>query len=282
MPPRAGTSYPDTWRIPDLSEPRYSQSLERGLAILECFTPETPVLGIADIATRLGMSRSTTHRYVSTLLALGYLRQGARRKYRLGLRVTELGMAALNSTSLREHAHADLGELAHRSGYATSVAVLEEDEIVYVERVQGFRRRQNVPGPDVATGSRLPAYCTALGKALLAYLPDDMRRKALSHIELKRQGPNTIVSKSMLRDELAQILEEGLAVEDEELVGGRVAIAAPVFDEAGEIVAAIDLTAATPAIAVEELAGALGPHLISTADRISSRLGNRRESEGRD
>ncbi len=282
MPPRAGTSYPDTWRIPDLSEPRYSQSLERGLAILECFTPETPVLGIADIATQLGMSRSTTHRYVTTLLALGYLGQGARRKYRLGLRVTALGMAALNETSLRDHAHADLAELAHRAGYATSIAVLDDDEVLYVDHVHGFRRRQPVPGPAAKAGLRLPAYCTALGKVLLAHLPDYERREVLARMELGRQGPNAISSKSSLREELAQILEEGLAVEDEELVQGRVAIAAPVFDEAGEIAAAIDLTAGAEGIAVEELADALGPHLVSTADRISSRLGNRRESEGRD
>jgi IclR family pca regulon transcriptional regulator len=283
MPTRAGSSYPDTWRIPDLSEPRYSQSLERGLAILECFTPETPVLGIADIAAQLGMSRSTTHRYVTTLLALGYLRQGARRKYRLGLLVTELGMSALNETSLREHAHADLGELAHRSGYAASIAVLEGDEILCVDWVQGFRRRERVPGPVVKAGVRLPAYCTALGKVLLANLPEYERREAMSRSDLKLYGPNTIVSKSVLRDELTQVLEEGLAVEDEELVEGRVAIAAPVFDDSGEIAAAVDLTASTPAIAVEELADALGPHLISTADRISSRLGARRESEaGRD
>jgi IclR family pca regulon transcriptional regulator len=274
-------AYPDTWRIPDLSEPRYSQSLERGLAILECFTPETPVLGIADIATQLGMSRSTTHRYVTTLLALGYIRQGAKRKYRLGLRVTELGMSALNETSLREHAHADLAELAHRSGYATGIAVLENGEIVCVDRVQGFRRRQRVLGPEVKAGLKLPAYCTALGKVLLAHLPDYELREAVSRMELKRMGPNTIVSRGVLRDELAQIVEEGLAVEDQELASGRVAIAAPVFDEAGEIAAAIDLTAGAETIAVEELANALGPHLISTADRISSRLGNRRESEGR-
>jgi IclR family pca regulon transcriptional regulator len=282
MPPRAGTSYPDTWRIPDLSEPRYSQSLERGLAILECFTPDTPVLGIADIAERLGMSRSTTHRYVTTLLALHYLEQGARRKYRLGLHVTDLGMAALNETGLREHAHADLAELAQRSGYATSIAVLEGDEIVYVDHVQGFRRRREVPGPDAKAGSRLPTYCTALGKALLAHLPDSQRREALTHLELKRRGPNTIASKSALREELTQILAEGLAVEDEELASGRVAIAAPVFDQSGEIAAAIDLTADAAGVAIEELASALGPHLISTADRISSRLGNRRESEARD
>ncbi len=95
----AGEQEP-AWSIPSLREPRYSQSLERGLAILGCFTPKRPVLGIADIADELGMSRSTTHRYVITLVALGYLEQGASRKYRLGLRVTDLGMSALNSTGL--------------------------------------------------------------------------------------------------------------------------------------------------------------------------------------
>jgi IclR family transcriptional regulator, pca regulon regulatory protein len=104
--PKPATATQDpAWSIPSLREPRYSQSLERGLAILSCFTPKRPVLGIADIADELGMSRSTTHRYVITLLALGYLEQGASRKYRLGLRVTDLGMSAMNSTGLSEHAH---------------------------------------------------------------------------------------------------------------------------------------------------------------------------------
>jgi IclR family transcriptional regulator, pca regulon regulatory protein len=279
MPPRVASRYPDTWRIPDLSEPRYSQSLERGLAILECFTPDDPVLGIADIADRLGMSRSTTHRYVTTLVALGYLEQGARRKYRLGLRVTDLGMSALNATGLREQAHADLAELSHRAGYTTCLATLDGEEIVYIDRVQGFRRRATVAGPELAAGSRLPAYCTALGKILLAYLPEQERRGLLANLDLKRQGPNTITSKSALGEELEQISEEGFAVEDQELADGRIAIGAPVLNEASEIVAAIDMSAQTPGIALEELAGALGPHLISTADRISARLGYRRESE---
>jgi IclR family pca regulon transcriptional regulator len=111
------------WTVPSLREPRYSQSLERGLAILACFTPDRPVLGIADIADSLGMSRSTTHRYVITLVALGYLEQGASRKYRLGLHVTDLGMSALNSTSLREHAQPYLDELRRRTGYTINVAV---------------------------------------------------------------------------------------------------------------------------------------------------------------
>jgi IclR family pca regulon transcriptional regulator len=279
MSPRIGSNYPENWRIPDLSDPRYSQSLERGLAILESFAPGQPVLGIADIADQLGMSRSTTHRYVTTLVALGCLKQGARRKYRLGLGVAALGLSALNATSLFAHAHADLAELSHRSGYTTSLATLDGEEIVYVDRVQGIRRRQGAVDPDLGPGSRLPAYCTALGKVLLAYLPEHERRELLSAVELKRMGPNTITSKTGLREELTQISDEGLAVEDEELASGRVAIAAPVLNEAGEIAAAIDMTARAPGIAVEELAGALGPHLVSTADRISARLGYRRESE---
>src|ERR1700728_4827592 len=109
------------WSIPSLREPRYSQSLKRGLAILGCFTPERPVLGIADIADDLGMSRSTTHRYVITLVALGYLEQGASRKYRLGLHGTDLGLAALNSTVLREPAHQDLEELRSETACTASL-----------------------------------------------------------------------------------------------------------------------------------------------------------------
>lgn len=279
MPPRVASRYPDTWRIPDLSEPRYSQSLERGLAILECFSPEDRVLGIADIAERLGMSRSTTHRYVSTLVVLGYLEQGARRKYRLGLHVTDLGLSSLNATELRQHAHADLAELSHRAGYMTCLATLDRGEIVYADRVQGFRRRPTVAGPDIAIGARLPAYCTALGKTLLAHLPDAERREQLSGLDLKRLSVNTITSKTALQDELEQILEEGFAIEDQELAEGRIAIAAPVLNASGEIVAAIDMSAQTPGIALEELASALGPHLVSIADRISARLGYRHESE---
>src|ERR1017187_10222633 len=132
-----------TWSVPSLREPRYSQSLERGLAILSCFTPKRPVLGIADIADDLGMSRSTTHRYVITLLALGFLEQGASRKYRLGLRVTDLGMSALNSIGLREHAHPYLEELRQRTSYTANLAVLDGAEILYVDRARSFRRGQN-------------------------------------------------------------------------------------------------------------------------------------------
>jgi IclR family pca regulon transcriptional regulator len=267
------------WSIPSLREPRFSQSLERGLAILGCFTPSRPVLGIADIADELGMSRSTTHRYVITLVALGYLEQGASRKYRLGLRVTDLGMSALNSTGLREHAHPYLEELRQRTSYTSSLAVLEGTDILYVDRVRTFRRGEHKAALDIHPGSRLPAYCTAIGKLLLANLPEAEQRDLLAEMKLTKRGPNTITSKKALREELDEIGEDGFAVSDQELDADLYAIAAPVRNEANEVVAGVSLAAHSAMISLEEMVDALGPHLVSTADRISARLGYRRADE---
>jgi IclR family pca regulon transcriptional regulator len=267
------------WSIPSLREPRYSQSLERGLAILGCFTPSRPVLGIADIADDLGMSRSTTHRYVITLVALGYLEQGASRKYRLGLRVTDLGMSALNSTGLREHAHPYLEELRQRTSYTVSLGVLDATDVLYVDRVRSYRRGQGAIDLNLHPGSRLPAYCTAMGKLLLANLPESEQRDLIAAMKLTKRGPNTITSKKALREELDEIHAAGFAVNDQELAADLFSIAAPVRNEAREVVAAVNLTAHSSMISLEEMVDALGPHLVSTADRISARLGYRRDDE---
>lgn len=265
--------------VPRLREPRYSQSLERGLSVLGCFTPERPVLGIADIAEELGMSRSTTHRYVITLLALGYLEQVASRKYRLGLRVTDLGMSALSSTALREHAHPYLEDLRWQTSYTVNLAVLDGTEILYVDRVRSVRRGQNQIDLGLAVGSRLPAYCTSMGKVLLAYMSDHDRQDAVSDLTLAKRGPNTIMSKNALRVELEQIREEGFAVNDQELAEGLHSIAVPVRAGSHEVVAALNMAAHTSMISLPEMVGALVPHVLATADRISARLGYRRSDE---
>jgi IclR family pca regulon transcriptional regulator len=269
------------WRepVPHLLEPRYSQSLERGLAILECFTPERPVWGIADLAEELGMSRSTTHRYVLTLSALGHLVQGSRRKYRLGMAVTELGMSALSATGLREHARAPLRELSGRAPYALAIGVLDGPELVYLDRIRATRRGQRPIDLDLSAGSRLPPHCCAMGRLLLASLPEAERRRLLAELTLEPRGPRTTMSKHALRSELARIRDEALVVSEEELAPGLYEIAAPVRTETREVIASVSMQGHSSMISLEQLVERLGPHLISTADRISARVGYRRDDE---
>lgn len=111
--------------VPRLREARYSQSMERGLAVLGCFTAEYPVRGIADLAERFGMQCSMTRRYVLTLSVLGYLVQGARHKHQLEMAVSELGMATLGAMSICEHAHPYLFELNRRTFFSVALAVLD-------------------------------------------------------------------------------------------------------------------------------------------------------------
>jgi IclR family transcriptional regulator, pca regulon regulatory protein len=267
------------WSTSSLREPRYSQSLERGLAILSAFTPKRAVLGIADIADTLGMNRSTTHRYVVTLCALGYLEQDASRKYRLGLRVTDLGMAALQSTGLREHARPYLQELRQRTSFTTSLGVLDGSDVVYVDRLRSFRRRQSEIDVSPSTGSRVPAYCTAMGKMLLANLPEPEQRNLFPSLRLAKRSPHTITSKVALRQELEEVRSAGIATSDEEFMADIIAIAVPVRNDAREVVAALNLVASPSVISLKNLADALAPHLRATADQISARLGYRRDDE---
>jgi len=278
MPAPKATS--DTvWAIPRLRNPRYSQSLERGLAILACFTPERNVLGISDLADDLGMSRSTTHRYVITLVELGYLEQNAARKYRLGLRVTDLGMSALNSTGLANHAHPHLEELRRQTSCTVSLAVLDGAETLYVDRVRSLRRGQSEIDLNLAVGSRLPVHCTSMGKVLLAHLPELEQRTLLHDLSLAKRAPNTITSRKALLTELGHIREQGFAVDDEELAEGLHSIAVPVRGASREVLAAVNVAAHTSMIPLTEMVDALRPHLLATADRISARLGCRRDDE---
>ncbi len=282
--PRIGANPPvpaDEWApaIPTLQEPRFSQSLERGLAILGCFTPARPVLGIADLADELGMSRSTTHRYVITLTRLGYLEQGVKRKYQLTLRVTDLGISAMNGMSLYEHAHPYLDELRARTGFTVSMAVVDGAELLLVDWMRGGRRGQRLIELGLAPGARLPLYATAAGKLLLANLPEQDQRERIAGLQLAKHAPNTLKSKTALRQELARIGGDNLATAEEELAEGLYEIAAPVRASGGDMVAAAAMTAHSSMISLEELVDALGPHLISTADRVSARLGYRRDDE---
>ena len=226
------------WDMPHDDSAASSQSLERGLAILGAFTPDRPALGISELAQRLGLTRSTTHRYVATLARLGFLAQDeTTRKYRLGIRVLDLGFAVLGSLELRELAAPYLQRLTAVTGHTANLAIRDDTDVILIDRIRGV---PPLPPLRIQPARRLPAavYCSATGKALLAFLPPHDLDELLNRIELLPRGPRTLGSRAALSAELAQVRRTGLAFNDEELESGLRSIAVPVRSRAGTVVAA--------------------------------------------
>ena len=257
-------------------ERAYSQSLERGLSILSAFRSGRPLLGVSDLGREVGLGRSTTHRYVATLTMLGYLQQdAATKKYRLGPRVLDLGFSAINSMELREICAPHLQQLSDETGYTVNMAILDGPDIVYVERCRSSRTGQREIDLNLHVGSRMPAYCTSMGKVLLAYLSPEERAALLAAAHLTRRGPNTLTTSRALMKELARVRGEGLAINNEELAYGLRSIAAPIRSHGGEVVAAVNLAVHSSMVSMEELVARLSPALVRAAAEMSARAGYR-------
>jgi IclR family pca regulon transcriptional regulator len=261
-------------RSPD-RRPGYSQSLERGLGLLSAFS-HARLLGISELARDVGLTRSTAHRYVSTLTVLGYLEQDpVTRKYRLGPRVLDLGFSAINSMEIREISAPHLQRLSDETGHTVNMAILDGTDIVYIERCRTSAQGQREIDLNLHVGSRLPAYCTSMGKVLLAFLPEAERDARLDRSELSRRGPNTLTARTALVRELERVREVGLAVNDEELAYGLRSMAVPVRVPSGEAAAAINLAVHRRMSSMEDLVRRFGPALRRTAAEISARVGHR-------
>ncbi len=246
---------------------RFSSSLVAGLAMLTCFTPEQPVRGIADMAEELDLGRSTTHRYATTLVTLGYLEQGPLRKYRLSSRVSDVGLSLLDSIVVRRVAREHLRELRKQTGRTTKLGVLGGTDVVYIDRWHGSRQGQYAVDVGTGLGTRLPLHCTAAGKALLARLPAAEQKEIIVKLRLTKHGPKTITSKTALRAELERIVADGMAIDDEESLPGRRAVAAVVVDREGRATAAVELTIPADACTHDALKQ-FGSKVIATAQRV--------------
>jgi IclR family transcriptional regulator, pca regulon regulatory protein len=255
------------------TDPGFSQSLERGLAVLSAFTPDRPALGISELGRELDLTRSTTHRYVATLATLGYLQQDAStRKYRLGPRVLDLGFSMLGSLELREIAAPHLRRLTDITGHTSNLAIRDDTDVILIDRVRGRPGRYHHLEFSLHVGSRLPSYCSATGKALLAFLPRPDLDQILARIDLIQRGPRTLTNKTALLAELEQVRRTGVAVNDEELESALRSVAAPVRSRSGEVVAAVNVAIPWSPVAMTELVRELGPTLRATARQIAARV----------
>jgi IclR family pca regulon transcriptional regulator len=251
----------------------FSQSLERGLAVLSSFTPDRSALGISELARKLGLTRSTTHRYVATLAALGYLHQDeVTRKYRLGPRVLDLGFSVLGSLELREIAGPYLRRLTDSTGHTSNLAIRDDTDVILIDRVRGRPGRYHHLEFSLHAGSRLPSYCSATGKALLAFLSRPDLDRLLERIDLVQRGPRTLTSKAALLADLEQVRRTGVAVNDEELESALRSIAVPVRSRSGEVVAAVNVSIPWSPVAMAELVTSLGPPLQAAARQIAAQV----------
>lgn len=207
----------------------------RLLQVLGAFSAETPALGLTEIADRTGLPKSTVHRLAAELVAWNALERGADRRYRIGLRIWELGTLAPRGRGLDDVAAPFLEDIRTATGQNALLGVLDGTETVYVQRLSGSRA---VP-MKIRVGSRLPVHATGVGLALLANSPVALREQVLA-LPLQRLTDRTVVDPRELRRILAEIRRRGYAVSDRQVERIGMSVAAPIFDAAG-LVAAISV-----------------------------------------
>jgi DNA-binding IclR family transcriptional regulator len=247
-----------------------TQSVGRALEILTCFTDSQPRLRVSDIARLRGLSQSTVSRLLGTMESLGFVERDPQTGlYQLGLELVTLAGVALNQIEVRRQAMAELSSVAAQTGLAVNLAILRDDAIFYLATVEGPR----APKLFTMIGKRNPLHCTAMGKALLAYQPDDEREAILARLSYPRYTPSTAASADDLRPMLQRVLERGYATEHEELAFGRACVAAAIRDASGQIVASTSISGPLSALDLEHREAEIARRVIEVADHISHQLG---------
>lgn len=223
-------------------------SLEKGLAVIEAFDAGRPRLTLSEVAKHTGITRAAARRYLKTLTKLNYADFDGR-YFSLSPRILRLGYAYLASSSLPARLQPFLEKISEQTGESSSAAILDGDDIVYVAR----SATQRIMSVSLGVGTRLPAYCTSLGRAILAYQPEDALDAYLRRIKLEPRTPKTITKKAELRAALDTVRAEGCAVINEELELGLRSIAVPLVQENGTVRIALNISTQAARVPAAEM-----------------------------
>jgi len=213
------------------------QSVARALEIVKCFSDNVE-LGISDLSERMDLSKSTIYGLVNTLTAYGYLEQSENKKYRLGLSLFELGNVVQSRMDVRQEARPWCQLLADKYRTTVHLAAYSEGDIIYIDKVD------NTSAVVVYSriGKRAPMYCTGVGKALLAFLPEEYLERYVYPRPMPAMTEHTITTREGLEAELKKIREQGYAVDDEEIEPGLHCIGAPIFNHDRKPVMAVSVS----------------------------------------
>jgi IclR family pca regulon transcriptional regulator len=246
------------------ADPNFMTSLARGLAVLQAFSDHRRSLTMAQISHRTGIPRASVRRCLHTLIELGYAHADGN-QFALSPKVLTLGYSYLSSTPLTVSAHPYLNQVSRTLNESCSLAVLQDHEVLYVGRSATSR----IMSVSLTTGSRLPAYCTALGRVLLAHLPPEQLDAYFAHVPLKAMTERTIVSEQRLREILAEVQQQGYALIEEELEVGLRSIAVPVRGASGSVIAALNVGAHAARVSSRKMLDEFLPVLLKGAQELS-------------
>jgi DNA-binding IclR family transcriptional regulator len=243
-------------------------SVANALRLTKAFSEQEYEMGISALAARLGLAKSTVHRLATTLVEYDMLEQNRESgKYRLGLAFFELGTLVRRKMDTATEAQGEIHALADSSGETVQLAILDHLTVLYI-RIRESRQAVRLSS---GLGSRAPAHCTGVGKALLAFQPAEVVQQVID-AGLKRHTVNTITEPEALRTELASIRARGYAIDDEEIEVGLRCVAAPIRDHSGQVVAAISVAAPVQRMSKKTVQTTI-PSVVAAAENISRRLG---------
>lgn len=238
-------------------------SLEKGLLVIEAFDAGRPRLTLSDVAKITGITRAAARRYLRTLTRLNYADFDGR-YFSLSPRILRLGYAYLSSTALPTRLQPYLERISEETGESSSAAVLDGDDIVYIAR-SATRRIMSI---GLGVGSRLPAYCTSLGRAILAYQAPETVEAYLKRVRLEPRTPRTITDKDALRAALDATRQQGYALVNEELEFGLRSIAVPLVQKNGQVTIALNISAQAARVQASEMEERYLPSLRSASEAL--------------
>jgi IclR family transcriptional regulator, pca regulon regulatory protein len=249
---------------PDKPGDSYVQSFARGLAVIRAFNAERPAQTLTDVAATTGLTRAGARRILLTLQTLGYVEADGR-LFRLTPRILDLGFAYLTSMPFWNVAEPVMENLSAQVHESCSAAVLDRTEIVYVLRVPTHK----IMTINLSIGSRLPAWCTSMGRVLLSALDDAQLDATLDASNIRAYTSRTVTDKQELKDAIAQVRRQGWAIVDQELEGGLISLSAPIRNRQGRVIAAMNISGNAQRASAKQMVKAFLQPLQHAAQSVS-------------
>ncbi|MCX7322945.1 MAG: helix-turn-helix domain-containing protein [Hyphomicrobiales bacterium] len=241
-------------------------SVLKAFDVLRVFSRHKPRMTLSEVAAYAGMSRASARRFLLTFAHAGYMATDGKR-FQLTPKLLELSHSVISSASLWDSARPIVAELSEKLGESCYGAVLDGTDVLYVVHIAHSARLVNV---GIRVGTRLPAYCTSIGRVLLSGLVDEALEQALSSIKPTAHTVKTVTAKAKLRDIIHETRRVGWSVVDEELEVGLRSVSAPIRSRSGEIIAALNVCGPSARVTPEEMRSRFLPELLEATDRINA------------